>query len=337
MRGNGNRSRPDEPQGFISGLFLVGCDLFVLLSLLFGAVIVGSRFLGWSDASIVMLGQSALPVALLPVWFALAVTVFRSHPVRGGMALLLCVFHIFSIRPALGRDEVPQWAASAKTLRVVSSNALNANGDPGYGTGIAKLNADVLVFAEFSTLVERGLRNAGALDQYQFEARDSLEYTNVAVFSKFAFDRPPRLVPLTYPGTELVVVDVLVGGQTVRVVGVHPASGLGIDYRAFVETMQLLREEVRQTPYPIVVAGDFNGSRWVPAVGELFGAGLTSSHEALGYGLSASWPEGMRISRFMRIDHVLYGNGLAALKVQDPLLPGTDHRAIAVDLAIRPR
>jgi endonuclease/exonuclease/phosphatase (EEP) superfamily protein YafD len=98
----------------------------------------------------------------------------------------------------------------------------------------------------------------------------------------------------------------------------------------------VLREEVRQSPYPIVLAGDFNGSRWVPAVGELFGAGLTSAHEAKGFGLSSSWPEASWVPIFMRLDHVLYNKDVAATSVVDAVIPGSDHRAIVADLALKP-
>ena len=39
----------------------------------------------------------------------------------------------------------------------------------------------------------------------------------------------------------------------------------------------------------------------------------------------------------MRLDHVLYGNGVTAVRLEDLVLPGTDHRGVAVDLAVRPR
>jgi endonuclease/exonuclease/phosphatase (EEP) superfamily protein YafD len=127
-----------------------------------------------------------------------------------------------------------------------------------------------------------------------------------------------------------------VNDVVVRVIAVHPAPGLNDQYPAFLETMRVLREEVRQSPYPIVLAGDFNGSRWVPAVGELFGAGLTSAHEAMGYGLSSSWPEGGRVPIFMRLDQVLYNDRVAATHLNDAIVPGSDHRAIVVDLLVRP-
>jgi endonuclease/exonuclease/phosphatase (EEP) superfamily protein YafD len=313
-------------------------DIVTLAVLLGCGVLAATRFLSWSNASFVILGQSAFPLAMLPVWFALAVTVWKAQPLRTVAATVLCVVHLAAMRPAWGSDPTPKWTTgeSVASLRLLSANIFLRNADPQLGESIAGLNPDVIVFAEFGPENEVRLRNEGVFETLPFSVSDGPNSTNLTLYSRFPFASAPRTIPVPTDGSnKVLIVDIDLGPQIVRVVGVHPPPGLGSDHPAFLQTMRVLREEVRQSPHPIVLAGDFNGSRWVPAVGELLGAGLTSSHEALGYGLSASWPEGVVIPPFMRLDHVLYGDGIAAVKLADVVLKGSDHRGIVVDLKVR--
>lgn len=318
-------------------------DIVTFAVLLGCGVLAATRFLSWSNAAFVILGQSAFPLAMLPVWFALAVTVWKAQPLRTVAAGLLCVIHLAAMRPAWGKDTIPAWtmesaesAESVGSFRLLSANIFLRNADPQLGASIAGLDPDVIVFAEFGPENEARLRAEGVFETLPFSVSDGPNSTNLTVYSRFPFSSPPRTVPVPTDGSnKVLIVDIDLGPQIVRLVGVHPPPGLGSDHPAFLQTMRTLREEVRQSPHPIVLAGDFNGSRWVPAVGELLGAGLTSSHEALGYGLSASWPEGVVIPPFMRLDHVLYGDGVAAVKLSDVVLRGSDHRGIVVDLKVR--
>ncbi len=312
-------------------------DAIVLCLLLAAATIVATRFLSWSNASIVLLGQSAFPIAMLVAWVALVVTVWRGQPIRAGLAVLLCATHLFSLRPALHEHDVPAWAKRAPTFRLVSSNVYFQNNDRGLGRALVGLRGDVVVFCEFQASIEDRLRREGALDRYGFHTSDGMTPTNIAIYSRYPFANPPRLITLKKGLERVLVADIMVEGVIVRVVAVHPAPGLDSAHAAFLETMRALREEVRQSPYPVVLAGDFNGSRWVPAVGELFGAGLTSAHEARGFGLSGSWPQGGTVPMFMRLDHVLYSSDVASTRLVDAIMPGSDHRAIVVDLAVRSR
>lgn len=329
------REWDDEGRGVLGILV----DVAVLLAMLAGVAIVGTRFVSWSDASIVMLMQAALPLTMLPMWLALVVTVWKVQPIRLGIAAILCASHLFAMKPAAFGSPVPTWVTTADqraSFRLVAANTYFRNDHPGLGPKLASLDADVLVFSEFQETVQTNLAASGGLAAFPFSANDGTEKVNVAVYSRFEFVGAPRTVALKAPrAAQLLIVDVRHPTATVRVIAVHPEPGLGESYPAFIETMRTLREEVRQSPHPIVLAGDFNGNRWVPAVGELFAAGLTSAHESRGYGLSASWPEGGSLPRVLKLDHVLYSDGLAAVGVSDLVLPGSDHLAAVVDLAVR--
>ncbi len=320
-------------------LMSVLVDVVVLLAMLAAAIVVVTRFLSWSDASIVMLMQASLPLAMLPVWCALVVTVWKSQPIRLGISLILCMSHLLAVRPAAQSRAMPNWVTAVERrepLRVVAANTFFRNNDPGLGPKLANLKGDVLVFSEFSETVQPNLEGSGVLSSFPFSATDGAPPHNVAIYSRYDFVGQPRTVALKAPrAAQLLIVDVQHPTATVRIIAVHPEPGLGAAYPAYVEFMRALREEVRQSPHPIVLAGDFNGNRWVPAVGELFGAGMTSAHEAHGYGLSSSWPVGGSIPRFIRLDHVLYSSQLAAVSVSDVRLPGSDHLAAVVDLAVR--
>jgi endonuclease/exonuclease/phosphatase (EEP) superfamily protein YafD len=80
----------------------------------------------------------------------------------------------------------------------------------------------------------------------------------------------------------------------------------------------------------VLVVGDFNATYWHPPFRRLTGDGLTDAHVVHGRGLSVSWPTDLVIPPFVRLDHVLTGNGLIPTEIVDFDVPGSDHRGFVV-------
>jgi endonuclease/exonuclease/phosphatase (EEP) superfamily protein YafD len=318
------------------------CDVVVGLVLASALSIILARTLSYTGVDLLVLGQAALPLSLLPVWFALAGAVWRGQPIRSVFCAVLCVYWVCALFPVWRAQQLTKDADAVTTaqLRILSANVYVDN-ESDLANTVVGARADVLVFTEFSKLVESRLRRSGALDSYPFVATNGAEATwRTAIYSKVPFVGDVRAVPVTgdpTPGVPLLVADLNVNGQTVRIVGAHPMP-LTVDGadRAFVATTRVIRDEVRAAGEgAVVVAGDLNGTRWLPATGELFDIGLRSAHETEGYGLSASWPMHQTlVRRFMRLDHLLYSKQLMVRSLADVSVPGSDHAASLATFAV---
>jgi endonuclease/exonuclease/phosphatase (EEP) superfamily protein YafD len=315
-------------------------DIICALIVVWAAAILLSRLFGYTGVDVLILGQAALPLTLWPVWLALAISVWRAQPIRAAIAAVLCVFYGFALMPALGRDDPPDFAKQATaTLTVFSANVYVDN-ETDLSAMIAAADADVLVLTEFAKTVEAPMRRSGVLRGYPHQAENGGEATwRTVILSRFPFTQNPRIIPVpgeTTPGTPLVIADVQAPTGPLRVIGVHPMpyTVAGAD-TAFASTTRLLRDEIRASQgIPLLIAGDFNGTRWLPATGQIFDTGLTSVHEATGFGLSASWPMLGAIPRFMRLDHMFFSDDMWPTRLSDIRVRGSDHVGILATFVV---
>jgi endonuclease/exonuclease/phosphatase (EEP) superfamily protein YafD len=342
-RGSSRRSSERDTPPFAA---LV--DVLVILTIVSALLIWLARLLSYTGVDLLVVGQAALPLSMLPVWFALAATAWRSQPIRGAVCGVLCAAWVLALLPAVGRDPRPSFADQPGTprFRLFSANVYTDNQRPLTGT-LRAANADVLVLTEFSRPIEAQLRRDGALNGYLGVADNGAEGTwRTAILSRLPLSnvRVVEVPGSPRTGTPVVTADIAVGTavgtQTVRVIGAHPVP-LTVDGadRAFRATTRVIRDEVRAAgSLPVIVAGDFNGTRWLPATGELFDLGLASVHEVRGFGLSASWPMGRGwVPRFMRLDHVLISKQLFPIGLVDVDVPGSDHAGSLVTFATNPQ
>lgn len=326
-------------------------DVLAAIIMVAGALIVFTRLIGWRGSTYAVLAHAALPLTLLPVWFALAITAWRGHPIRFALSLMLCVIYVFSLYPAVRPSPSSRLAASAvsagRRLTVFSANVyvdnetdFTAQVRAQVQSEVQSQQADVLIFHELTKPIEASLRRSGALNAYPYFADNGAEGTwRTVLFSRLPFASQPRQIQVAGsagPGCPLLAVDVaLQGGTVVRVIGVHPVplTVRGAD-TAFVNTVRILQDEVLRSRSektliggtPLIMAGDFNGSRWLPVTGQLFDNGIRDTHEAMGFGLSASWPREMGlVPRFMRLDHAFFGGPIAPVSLRDVVIPGSDH------------
>jgi endonuclease/exonuclease/phosphatase (EEP) superfamily protein YafD len=341
----------DDREGQRPGSAFV--DVLSALIIVVAALTLLTRVIGWRGSQYVVLMHAALPLTLWPVWVALAITAWRSQPIRFVLSALLCVAYGLSVYPALASYKPPAFAvgqpASGRQLRVFVSNVYIDNNDD-IGPAILSARADVIVLTEFSKPIEAKLRRNGVFNGFGYIADNGGEgVARTLVYSKYPFAAAPRIINIPgspVPGAPLIVADVqLVDGTAVRVIGTHPypLTVKGADL-AFTATVRALQDEVRRARAestlmggtPVVIAGDFNGTRWLPATGQLFDDGLTSTHEAMGYGLSASWPIGITVPRFMRLDHAFFSGPIAPISVADIEVPGSDHLAFVAEYVVAP-
>jgi endonuclease/exonuclease/phosphatase family metal-dependent hydrolase len=123
------------------------------------------------------------------------------------------------------------------------------------------------------------------------------------------------------------------GGGRVAVQAVHPLPPItASSVRSWRATLRTL-PPARRGP-PRVIAGDFNATLDHRELRRLLDTGYADAADVTGGGLRTTWPVQRRRPP-VTIDHVLADERLAVLRYEVHELPGTDHRAVLAELALR--
>jgi endonuclease/exonuclease/phosphatase family metal-dependent hydrolase len=120
----------------------------------------------------------------------------------------------------------------------------------------------------------------------------------------------------------------------VRVVVVHTVSPMH-GHHLWAQDLEALAHVA--TDGPAVMTGDFNAGWWHPEMRRLMAAGgWRDAHQAVGRGLSCSWPTSQWNPLFkvhppfVRLDHALVNDGLRVLHAAGFDVPGSDHLGVEV-------
>ncbi len=237
--------------------------------------------------------------------------------------------------PIVFSGDPPRVDAAAPRLTIAFGNVLALNTDPAAATAaLAATDADVIVVAEFTPAMRHAL-DVAVKDDYPYRVERSVDApSGIGLWSRVPVARGGVVLTLGRPTVD-VVLDV--GGREVRVVGVHPSPPTH-DARAWSASLDAIGDALEGSTLPTVIVGDFNASRWHPSFRALLDRGWSDAHEAMGSGWSVSWPmdEGLTPPTFVRIDHALYGDGIAPTGLHDLRIPGSDHKGFVVEFGLTP-
>ena len=115
------------------------------------------------------------------------------------------------------------------------------------------------------------------------------------------------------------------GDKIITIYGIHPYSPMDEKYwtlrnRFFSD----LRNDLKNNPYPTIIAGDFNSSYWSPVLKKF----INESDLKLSFGLEGTYPS--KLDRFgIDIDHIAYSKEISMENKRYFHLPGSDHRGIS--------
>ena len=252
-------------------------------------------------------------------------------------ALAACL--VVAMVPA-GADSAQAMARSTgslegERLRLVFANVYRHNDDlAALADWIAAQGPDVVVMTEVMPPHMAALD--GEFDAFAWRIEEPRDHA----FGQVVLSRLPfvtwRILELDgrsmTPRPVYVAVGVAFGDHTVRIAGFHPypphlpryAEGRNAQYREVADLLE-------GTTGPTVVVGDFNATAWSPEL-----RGLARSAMLTGFNLSATWPAALSFAG-IGIDHVLVGEGVAIAALTTGPRLGSDHRAIVVDLVVRPQ
>ena len=325
-----------SPVQRIGGYIGTAWDISTWAYLAMLSVVVVSRMSDGSAPVFLQPLQAGFPIVAGPVWIVLAVAVLTRRWLQVPLCLILAVGFVAAVSPARQRVAPPYWVAGAPTVRVAAANVYFANTTPDTAArSLLARDPDVIVVAEFTGTFRAAFNRAGVADRYpNVSERPRDDPAGAVIYSKLPFAEVRELTELKMPAVRLI----LPAGGYLWVAAVHPFPPTGeTEGKRWMRCLKDLRRFAEGTAGddPLAMVGDFNGTRWQPSFGQLLAGSTVDAHEALGKGLSRSWPAGRAFPRLVRLDHALINERAFPVAIQDFEVPGSDHRAFDVTIAVR--
>ena len=334
MRSAGAEATNRRPGGTARRVARLVLNVVEMLGLLFVALALASSWFGWSSPILF-----ALMAGVLPFWMIVAFAVgvlagFRRHWVQLGVAVAALATIGSLTLPALRSVGAAGVVAKTPRLRVFTSNLFVSNSRyDEMADAIMAADADVIVLVELTPWFVDRLRIRGVLDRYPNQILDPRsDSTGTGIIARVAvMDSSTRTIGQYSAPSITVQLD----GRTLTIVAAHPlppSSQTGP--KPWVGYFHALHEVAAAATDEFVVTGDFNATRWHRPFARLLDGTLRDAHETVGKGLTMSWPARWLPVRIMRLDHLLATRGVAIVKVDNIAMPGSDHTAFVVDLAM---
>lgn len=272
---------------------------------------------------------------LLPA-YPLAVAAFSARKRSlAAVAIVLAVGNVVWAGELVTLGGGTQPPAGAAVIRLVTANLLLDNSEmPAVAAELEASGADVLLLQEVTPEHVRELSDAGLLARYPYQVLDPLPgFHGSAILSTLpivdgrAFD---------VAGSPMTRAEVRTAAGPVRVVNVHAVAPLSESQaRRWRSQLDLLGELARQDGAPLVMAGDFNATVDHAPMQALLDGPVQDAFVEAGTGFGATWPQiAGPLLPVMRLDHVLVSAGITVVDVQVQITPGSDHRRLAVELAV---
>ncbi|QNP71385.1 endonuclease/exonuclease/phosphatase family protein [Streptomyces roseirectus] len=128
-----------------------------------------------------------------------------------------------------------------------------------------------------------------------------------------------------------------VAGVPVHLQLAHPMPPLPDQVGLWKKELARIRAWAAGRTGPVVLAGDFNASQDHAAFRRILDTGLRDAARLAGDGREPSWPSRTTPAFGTQIDHVLLSADFSVSGSRFLDLPGTDHRALLVDIALHRR
>ncbi len=294
-----------------------------------GAVTLTQAF-GWSGIRLVAVVQTLTPYLAVVVAAAVLVALWRGRLVlvTVGAAVIFGIAVLGT--PLAFADRPPPPAPNSTGLDVASVNLWYQNQRIGeVDDALAELDADVLVFTEYTPEHESSLLASPLADRYPHRTeRNESPPTGTAIWSRWPMQDGGILA------TFHESLDVTISGPDgeLRLVAMHLATPID-SLEGWRTDLAIAREVAETTDGPTLLVGDLNSTYWHPDFRSLLDAGFVDANAAAGSGFSTSWPTNWIVPPFAQLDHALTTGGLVSTGVAAVDVPGSDHRGIVVSVA----
>lgn len=327
-----SNSRKSQGVGWIANLTLVISLAPVLLFL--------ASQLGRYSFACELLSNFQLFVlfSLLPFPFLLYVFGKRRWATFVGVFTLWSFWLVASVYvPTFGPPPGDGPPPGEQVVRVMSYNVLGKNPNHAAVLNVVqKTDPDVLLIVEYS----RPWRTPFSIlhDQYPYRVEaPRLHGFGIALFSKFPI-KSESVLQLARTQSDCPAIDatLLVGDQTLRIVGLHAVSPMNSE-RMAIRNQQFsdMANHLQLNEEPTILMGDFNCTTWSPFLGDLMRATrLSDSRQGFGYQASwnaSRWPLQIPIDHFLVSKHIHVHQRRVGHESG-----GSDHFPIVCEISIRP-
>jgi endonuclease/exonuclease/phosphatase family metal-dependent hydrolase len=291
------------------------------------------RLVGGERGYLVQL-MAFTPYAALWAWVPVVVALARRRLLAAAFAVVAAAALGVAVAPRALPDADPGPGAGAH-VTVMTVNLFVGGADP---QAIVRLvrdrNVAVLAVQEFTPGARRGLAAAGvdALLPHQALAEE-LGTTGSGLYSRY---------PMTAQGSrrgrggnlQAYATIVPPGAAPVAVESAHPLAPFATS------ALPAWRADLAAEPVPApdgpprVLLGDFNSTLDHAPVRELIARGYRDAADAVGEGLSGTWPYDGRPIPKVVIDHVLVDRRIGVRQVSVWAIPRSDHRAVLATVQV---
>ncbi len=248
------------------------------------------------------------------------------------VAALGLALHVWWFAPMVSGANPPP-ADGAPTLRVMTANVYGGAGDGvALVEAVADENIDLLVVEEIAASQLAAMESAGIDELLPHRVGETGDVgQGTMVFSRRPLGEAAHL-DTTWDGWQTSMGDL-------TLLAVHPRSPT--DPQGWRADHAKILAEAEASDADLVI-GDLNATVDHEPMRRLADAGYRSATELANEGWQPTWPAygvvhvaGLEVPRLVQIDHVLVGPGLAALGTHTLAIPGTDHRALVAELAVK--
>jgi endonuclease/exonuclease/phosphatase (EEP) superfamily protein YafD len=229
---------------------------------------------------------------------------------------------------------VEPFKGTSSTLRLFSANVHDANPDVGrIAEEILATAPDLVTLQEVDADGVAGLRRSGVLTHFPYKVTEIRQgASGVALWSRFPL---ANVAVEDVRGTPFIRATIVLGARQLRLYAVHMVAPLGDDRVRWRDQLRRIHEASRHERGSLVVAGDFNATRYHSTFRQLLSDRLADAHERRGRGWAMTWPcNRWPLPPLMRLDHVLVSPEIGVRSVREGIGQGSDHRPIIADLVL---
>ncbi|WP_283135638.1 endonuclease/exonuclease/phosphatase family protein [Rhizohabitans arisaemae] len=281
------------------------------------------------DLDVIAFIMAFTPYAGLGSLIVLAIVLRSRGKAPIAVALATVLAFGFAITPRLLPEGNP---GTGEPLRILTANLKFGQADPaGVVELVRRLRPDVLSVQEITPELEERLDTAGLKTLLPYRVMEATwGASGTGVYATRQLTKRTGL--FTPVGHNMPVAQLRTeGGRTVEIVAVHP-------YAPVPGTVDVWAAGLRALPPATggyrILAGDFNATEDHRIFRDILATGYTDAADAVGSGLTPTWPVGGLPALFM-IDHILVDRRFSISGAEIHPIPGSDHRAVFADLRVR--
>jgi endonuclease/exonuclease/phosphatase (EEP) superfamily protein YafD len=280
----------------------------------------------------------------LPAYACLIFAAWQRRWLLALVSLVIVGCHLAWLAPDFLRDrrfDLPasaatiENAAASPTMCIFFANVRENNEE--YASmlqEISEADPDVIVLVEYGWGWHLTFKTSPVMAPYKYGTGHLQSHIgSVNVFSRLPLKTE---VQSWIGGRPVHTIDVVLGSQTLRVIGLHAPRPMDLPQYNYYEYWEEAAPVLLAQSEPVVIVGDFNATQHSRVYQTLTSDRLRSAHEDRGRGYATTWPNGYYLPPPIRIDQALLSPDVECLSIREGIGRGSDHRPLVVAVRIRP-